>query len=117
MRKNPSGPALTDIADATEAAADPAAGNANYVAAMIRNARAIVERQNAAGDAPPQDEAASLKALLGAEGTLADLNRSLVRAIRDGRAPTGTHAHLTAVVRGDLAESNPRYLSRLDGKA
>lgn len=117
MRKNPSGPALTEIADATEAAADLAAGNANYVAAMIRNARAIAARQAAAGDGPAQAEAASLKALLGTDGNLADLNRALARAIREGTAPKGTHAHLTAVMRADLSESNPRYLARLDDDA
>lgn len=117
MRKNPSGPALTDIADATETAADPEAGNANYVAAMIRNARAIAARQAAAGDGPAQVEAASLKALLGTDGGLEDLNRVLARAIRDGHPPTGTHAHLTAVMRADLGESNPRYLARLDDDA
>ena len=53
MRKNPSGPALTEIATTTEAAAVPEAGNANYIAAM----------------------------------------------------------------RGELAESNPRYLARLDDDA
>lgn len=114
MRKNPSGPALTDIADATEAAADPDAGNANYVAAMIRNARAIAARQAATGDTPERAETASLKALLGTDGGLEDLNRALARAIRDGNAPTGTHAHLTAVMRAELGESNPRYLARLD---
>ncbi|MCF3631107.1 DUF6285 domain-containing protein [Thalassospiraceae bacterium LMO-SO8] len=113
MRKNPSGPALTEIADATEAAADPGAGNANYVAAMIRNARAIAARQAAAGDAPERAETASLKALLGANGTLDDLNRALARAIRTGNAPKGTHAHLTAGMRAELGESNPRYLARL----
>ncbi|MEP0337231.1 MAG: DUF6285 domain-containing protein [Alphaproteobacteria bacterium] len=113
MRKKPSGPALTDIADATEATADPNAGNAKYVAAMIRNARAIAERQAAAGDAPERAETAALKALLGADGGLQDLNRALAQAIRDGDAPKGTHAHLIAVARAELAESNPRHLTRL----
>jgi hypothetical protein len=114
LRKNPSGPALTDIADATEAAAAPDAGNANYVAAMIRNARAIAARQAAAGDAPERAETAALKALLSADVSLQDLNRALTRAIRTGNAPKGTHAHLTAVMRAELGESNPRYLARLD---
>ena len=43
MRKRPSGTALIEIAEATEAAADPDAPNANYVAAMIRNACAIAQ--------------------------------------------------------------------------
>lgn len=113
MRKKPSGPALTDIADATEATADPNAGNAKYVAAMIRNARAIAERQAAAGDAPERAETAALKALLGADGSLQDLNRALAQAIRDGNAPKGTHSHLSAVTQAELGESNPRYLARL----
>ncbi|UTW51075.1 hypothetical protein KFF05_14260 [bacterium SCSIO 12827] len=113
MRKNPSGPALTMIADATEAGAAPDAGNAKYVAAMIRNARAIAARQAAAGDAPERAETAALKALLGADGSLQDLNRALAQAIRDGNAPQGTHAHLTAVTQAELGESNPRYLARL----
>ncbi len=114
MRKNPSGAALIDVADKTEAQADPNAGNANYVAAMVRNARAIAERQAAIGDASEQAEAATLKDLLNADGDLTSLNRALVRAIRDGKAPQGTLAHLRAVVRTELAESNPRYLARLD---
>lgn len=117
MRKKPSGPALADIADATEAAADPTAGNANYVAAMIRNARAIAARQAAAGDGPERAETALLKTLLGRDGGLDDLNRALAQAIRQGNAPKGTHAHLTAVMRSELAESNPRYLTRLDDDA
>lgn len=117
MRKRPSGPALIDIADATEAAADPSAGNANYVAAMIRNARAIAERQAAAGDGPERAETAALKALLGRDGSLEDLNRTLAQAIRDGNPPKGTHAHLSAVARSELGESNPRYLSRLEGNS
>ena len=117
MRKNPSGPALTEIATTTEAAAVPEAGNANYIAAMIRNARAIAERQAAAGDVPERAETASLRALLGRDDSLEDLNRALARAIRQGNAPDGTHAHLTAVMRGELAESNPRYLARLDDDA
>ena len=112
MRKNPSGPALTEIATTTEAAAVPEAGNANYIAAMIRNARAIAERQAAAGDVPERAETASLR-----DDSLEDLNRALARAIRQGNAPDGTHAHLTAVMRGELAESNPRYLARLDDDA
>ena len=75
MRKQPSGKALSDIADATEASADPAAGNANYVAAMIRNARAIAERQDLAGDNPEKTEAAALTNLIGTTGSLDDLNR------------------------------------------
>lgn len=113
MRKRPSGQALVEIADATEAAADPAAGNANYIAAMIRNARAIAERQAKAGNAPEDAETVALKALLGTDGSLEDLNRALADAIRAGNAPNGTHAHLTAVVRSELGESNPRYLARL----
>ena len=114
MRKNPSGAALIEVAESTEAQADPDAGNANYVAAMVRNARAIAERQAAVGDAPEQAEATALKELLNMDGDLATLNRALVRAIRAGRAPEGTLAHLRAVVRAELAESNPRYLARFD---
>ena len=114
MRKRPSGTALIEIAEATEAAVDPDAPNANYVAAMIRNACAIAERQAEGGHDADRAEAAGLHALLGQAGAVEDLNRELVRLIRDGTAPVGTHAHLVAVNRGELAESNPRYLARLD---
>ena len=57
MRKRPSGTALIEIAEATEAAADPDAPNANYVAAMIRNARAIADRQAEVGDDAAKAEA------------------------------------------------------------
>ncbi len=114
MRKHPSGKALIEIAEATESTADPNAPNANYVAAMIRNARAIVDRQADVGDDADRAEAAGLHALLDQAGAAEDLNRELVRLIRDGTAPVGTHAHLVAVNRAELAESNPRYLARLD---
>ena len=110
MRKRPSGPALLAIAAATEAQAGP--GASGYVAAMIRNARAIAGRQEAVGDAPEVTERASLRALLNAEGGLADLNRRLAAAIRAGKAPPGTHAHLLAAVRAELTESNPKSLER-----
>ena len=116
MRKRPSGADLIKIADQTEASANPDAGNARYVAAMIRNARAIAERQALAGNGPDTAEKAALKELTGGDGSLHDLNRTLVRAIRDGKAPTGTHAALTALNRSELAESNPRYLERLTAK-
>ena len=111
MRKRPSGKGLIAIADATEAQAGANAGG--YVGAMIRNARAIAARQDAAGTAPEAAERASLQALLGAEGDLAALNRLLAAAIRAGKAPPGTHAHLLAVARAELVESNPKMLDRL----
>jgi hypothetical protein len=116
MRKNPSGQALIEIAAATEAAADPNAGNANYVSAMIKNARAIAGRQAEAGDRPLHAEAEELRALLAQDGAIEDLNRSLVRLIRAGTPPAGIHEHLVSVNRAELGESNPRYLARLDGE-
>lgn len=114
MRKHPSGKALIEIAEATETAADPNAPHANYVAAMIRNARAIADRQAEVGDDAAKAEAAGLHTLLGQASAVDALNRELVRLIRDGTPPVGTHAHLVAVNRAELAESNPRYLARLD---
>lgn len=119
VRKKPEGTDLLAIAERTErqgvADADSAAGR--YAAAMIRNARAIAGRQMAAGDAPAKAELAALRDLLGADGDLATLNRRLVERIRAGDAPPGTHAHLLRAARDNLAESNPRYLARLDDVA
>jgi len=115
MRKRPSGPDLIAIADATETQAGGAA--TGYVAAMIRNARAIASRQEAAGDAPVTAELAALRALLIRDGGLPDLNRRLAGAIRAGTAPLGTHSHLLAVARAELAESNPKVLEKLDSRS
>ena len=115
MRKRPSGSKLLAIAQATEGelAANPDDPQARYKQAMIRNARAIAERQADAGDTFDEEQDA-LQALLGHGGNLEDLNRELAKAIRSGTPPAGTHAHLTTVNRQDLAESNPRYLERLN---
>lgn len=96
MRKRPSGADLLSIAAETEARARPEDPAANYVAAMVRNARAIAARQAEAGDAgaPAEDE------------------RRLARAIRAGTAPAGTYALLLAEVRARVAESNPRALGK-----
>lgn len=117
MRKQPTGRALLGIAAATEAAltAHPDDTAANYKTAMIKNARAIAERQAAAGTMPEKMEQEALEKMLGVHGNLPDLNQQLVQAIRAGIPPSGTHDHLTQTVRRELAESNPRYLEKVDG--
>ncbi len=117
MRKTPSGPALLEIAARTEIdlaarADDP---QARYKQAMIKSARAIADRQAAAGDGSERAQLSSLRRLMHDDGgDLLGLTRRLARAIRAGCAPQGTHAYLSAVTLRVLAESNPAYLARLE---
>lgn len=84
---------------------------------MAMNALAIAERQITAGDAPLAEEQASLAALLGTPVTdPVAANRALSARLRAGDGDPGKPgraallAHLEAVARARLAESNPRVL-------
>ena len=59
-------------------------GHTAFHARVAANALAIVARQLERGEQSDAEELAALRALLGKEGSLEDLNRTLCRAIRDG---------------------------------
>jgi hypothetical protein len=87
-----------------------------YRELMLANASAIAERQKKTGDAPERDELQSLSKILGKEGTLTDLNRELVAAIRRGAydpdAPgdDAVRGHLWQTAWERVRESNPKAL-------
>jgi hypothetical protein len=86
---------------------------------MAMNAMQIAERQLKNGQAPLDEEQAALAALLGQDACdLPAANRVLAQRIRAGQADPGQPqraallAHLRAVGRARLAESNPKVLAR-----
>lgn len=118
MRDRPTGAELADLVRRVREN-DPAVdvpGDERYRDLMLASALAIAERQEKTGDAPEQEEAASLRRILGAEGSLADLNRKLAAAIRSGGYDPGSpgygeaqdHLWQTALER--VRESNPKAL-------
>jgi Domain of unknown function (DUF6285) len=79
------------------------------------NMLAMVERELRLGSAVNEAERARLAALLGAEGTLEQLNRMLSLAIRDGRiAPDDPRLldQLRQSTTTALRINNPQWLSR-----
>jgi hypothetical protein len=84
---------------------------------MVLNAMSIAERQLQSGDRPETEELAALRVLFD-DGriSLAEANRQLARELRDGAGDPGSprrealFAHLRAVGRQRLAESNPKAL-------
>lgn len=89
--------------------AEPRLGFQMRVAA---NSLAILERETRLGPEADARELARLEALLGRDGTLADLNRELARQLRAGdrdeRDPA-LMAHLEATVADKIAIANPRW--------
>jgi hypothetical protein len=74
----------------------------------------IVARELRLGPAAQAAEQARLRALLGADGTLAELNQRLCEAIASGRFDAGTPGlagHLWAVTLAKLAVDQPGYSS------
>lgn len=76
------------------------------------NSLAILEREQRLG--PPADarERARLVALLGHDGTLADLNRALARQLRTGERDerdAALMAHLDATIADKIAIANPKW--------
>lgn len=126
MRDRPDGAELLDAAGALlrETLLPVLPDAQRHAALMILNAMAIAGRQLRAGEAPARAELQSLHTLPGmqaADGAadaaaLRCFNRGLVARIRAGEADPGQplhqplHAHLRAVARQRLAESNPKAL-------
>ncbi len=80
---------------------------------VATNALAIVQRTMAEGDALDQAELTRLQKLLGHDGDLTDLNRTLASQIRrgelDGRREA-LLAHLRQTAIDKLRLANPRYM-------
>ncbi len=121
MRDRPTGEELLALVEridgGEEAIVLPADGR--YKDLMIAGARAIAERQRDIGDGPEKRELQELTRILGAEGSLVDLNRALAAAIRAGdrgpetadSAAVGRHLWQTALER--VRESSPKVLDPL----
>lgn len=121
MREQPRGDAL--LACARQLLRDevlPALpADRKHALLMALNAMSIAERQLQYGDAPEAEELAALRELLD-DGriSLAEGNRRLARALREGAGDPGSprravlFAHLRAVGRQRLAESNPKALPK-----
>ena len=87
-------------------------GRAAFHARIAVNALAIVERGLELGPAQEATERERLERLLGATGTLDELNRELCRRIRSGEMDLdtpGLAAHLRETTLAKLAVDQPRY--------
>ncbi len=121
MRDRPTGEELLALVERIDGGDDsvvlPADGR--YKDLMIAGARAIAERQRDIGDGPEVREHEDLGGILGAEGSLADLNKALAAAIRAGDLGPGTPAadavarHLWRTALERVRESSPKVLENL----
>jgi hypothetical protein len=121
MRDRPQGRELEELAararhsDSTLALPD----DARYRDAMVKRAEEIAARQRETGAVPERREHDSLLRLLGGNGDLLSLNRTLAAAIRSGRFDPGSMAaaavyrHLWETALERVRESNPRALTAL----
>ena len=86
---------------------------AAFHARVATNVLAMVERELELGPALDAAEMVRLKALLGRDGSLAELNTAFARAIRDGELDHrrgDVLDHLRRTSREKLSIANPRYL-------
>jgi hypothetical protein len=112
-------PTLTELVaavrDFVERTAGPALeGHAAFHARVAANALAIVERQLQLAPEAEAAELARLRALLGHDGSLDQLNRELCARIRAGElglATPGLAEHLRATTYAKLAVDQPKYAS------
>ena len=92
--------------------AGPADPRRLFLARVAGNARALLEREAALGEAAESEERARLAAMLGVEGDFNDLNRKLCDALRSGaiepRDPA-LLAHLRATAIARIAIDQPGY--------
>jgi hypothetical protein len=82
---------------------------------VAANMLATIERELRQGPAADAAEHARLAALTGTEGALADLNRVLAHAIRDGKVAIDDPRlldHLRRTTADALAINNPQWLAR-----
>ena len=87
-------------------------GHTAFHARVAANALSIVARELEMGPRSAADERARLKALLGQDGTLEELNRELCRRIRAGSFgldTPGLAEHLTVTTREKVRIDQPGY--------
>ena len=97
---------MRELADAAHAV------GAQLVAVVEPTSLAILEREWRLGPEADARELARLKALLGRDGTLADLNRELARQLRAGERDerdAALLAHLDATIADKIAIANPKW--------
>jgi hypothetical protein len=85
-----------------------------YFARVASNALHILRREAVLGPSAAQEERAGLKQLMGREGSLADLNAALCRAIREGRIDETSAellSHLKRTILRQIEIDQPRYRS------
>ncbi len=88
-------------------------GRLSFHARVAANVVGIVQREIEQAPALDAAEHERLRALLGHDGTLADLGAELARRIRDESLDdrrTEVLAHVRETVRAKLLVANPRYL-------
>ncbi len=87
-------------------------GHTAFHARVAANALGIVARELAQSGVLAEEEVRSLRALLGADGTLEELNRELCRRIRAGALTLetpGLASHLEHTTRTKVAIDQPNY--------
>lgn len=87
-------------------------GHTAFHARVAANALGIVSRQLDRAGAVDDADLGRLRALLGRDGTLDELNRALCRAIREGALDIGSaelQRHLDATTRDKVEIDQPNY--------
>lgn len=111
-------PTAKDLLETAEAALDGLGALAperrRYVELMAANARAIAERQAAAGEGPDEALRATLARRLGIDGDIAALEKALAEGIRAGLydEDTALFGLLWRATVARVKESNPKFLER-----
>ncbi|MGD0191505.1 MAG: DUF6285 domain-containing protein [Rhizomicrobium sp.] len=110
-------PSMRELVDAVRTFLETRAmpelkGHTAFHARVAANALAIVVRQLDTADKSGGEETERLKALLGRDGTLDELNRELCARIRKGEftlATPGLAAHLEKTTRDKVEIDQPNY--------
>lgn len=87
-------------------------GHAAFHARVTANALGIVQRQLELGEAHEREDEARVRELVGEDGTLEELNRTLCQAIREGKVTMDTPGlmdHLWKSTLDKVAVDQPKY--------
>ena len=115
MRDKPTAKDLRETAEAALAGLGVLAPeHRRYVELMAANARAIAERQAAAGEGPDAALRETLARRLGIDGDLAAMEKTLAEGIRAGRynEDPALFGLLWRATVARVKESNPKFLER-----